>query len=159
MDVISEWINQAVRKAVSCLPYAGRYQYSVVSCNTSAQTISARSLSPAMPDLTDIPMATPGLFLDVPTGTLVTIGFRSMSPTRPYVESYGSGGSSTVLNVVACGWIGLAQAVPPASTLTVTYVPAGTLPAPVPELLPNVPTPLSPVPVYFPLLGVVTDGD
>lgn len=131
MDVVREWINQAVRKAVSCLPYAGEYEYSVVACNKLTQTVSARSLSPAMPDLTNVPLMSPGLALELPPGTQIRIGFAGMKPTRPYVSGYASGGipplvpgsGSGVLNQLDAGYVLITQT--PAFVIAATYFPAG----------------------------------
>ncbi len=41
-----------------------------------------------MPELTGIPMRTPGMKLFVAPGTTVLVAFANMSPTRPYVLSY-----------------------------------------------------------------------
>lgn len=134
MDVIREWINQAVRKAVSCLPYAGEYEYSVVSCNKLTQTVSARSLSPAMPDITNAPIMSPGLALELPPGSQIRIGFVGMNPTRPYVSGFASGGippivpgtGSGVQNEIDAGYVLITQVVTPIpSAITAAYFPAG----------------------------------
>lgn len=158
MDRLSQYLRAIVRKAVSKLPYAGNYPYSVVSCNPLLQTVDARSLTTKMPDLTGVPMRSPGLFMMLPSGTQIQIGFRGMDPTAPYVNSYDVAGASKVQNEVFIGWLGLSQVNPPVSTLTVVFVPSYTLPAPQPEAPPLTPTPLTPSPVFFKLYGgAVTD--
>jgi hypothetical protein len=131
VDRLSEWINQAVRKAVAWLPYAGHYDYSVVACNKLTQTISARSLSPAMPDLVEVGFASPGLALELPPGSQVRIGFSNMDPTKPYVASYAAGGippvipmtGSGVLNEIDAGYVLITQT--PAFVIAAVYFPAG----------------------------------
>ncbi len=131
MDVLIKWLGQLVRKATACLPYAGHYEYSVVATNKLTQTVSARSLSPAMPDLTDVPFAAPGLALELPPGTQIRIAFASLDPTRPYVASYASGGiaplvpgtGSGVLNEIDAGYVLISQT--PAFIIAAAYFPAG----------------------------------
>lgn len=154
MDRLIEFFNQLVRKACAGLPYAGQYDYSVTSCDVTAQTLSARSLDANLPDLTDVPMVSPGLILDVPPGTTVKVGFAGLNPSAPYIASYGSGGSSRVKNSVHMGWLVAAQATGPAFAVTLTYVPWGPLPPVGPTLVPpNTPTLLSAAPVAFVLEG------
>lgn len=131
MDVLSEWLGQLVANATRSLPYAGHYEYSVVACNKVAQTVSARSLSPAMPDLTDVPIASPGLVLELVPGTQIRIAFAGADPTRPYVASYASGGlaplvpgsGSGVLNQIDAGYVLISQT--PAFIIAAAYFPAG----------------------------------
>lgn len=134
MDVLRDWINQAVRKAVSCLPYAGTYEYSVVACNKLLQTVSARSLSPSMPDLTNVPIMSPGLALELVPGTPIRVRFAGMDPTRPEVVPGSSGGlpplvpltGSGVLNELDAGYVLITQVVLPIpSAVAAVYFPAG----------------------------------
>ncbi len=160
MDRLIEYFNQLVRRAVASLPYAGIYDYSVVSCNKATQTLSARSLSADMPDLTSVPMVTPGLILDVSLGTTVKIGFAGMNPASPFVAHYGAG---SVENAVDLGWLGLSQLTSPPFTVSACYVPGTALVPPSPEIPANtvppyVPTPLTPIPQFYKLVsGKVTD--
>lgn len=159
MDRLIAYFNQLVRKAVASLPYAGVYDYSVTACNPLAQTLDARSLSADMPDLTGVPMISPGLFLHVTPGTTIKIGFSGMSPAAPYVADYGSGGSSSVGNEVQLGWLVASQVTSPPGTVTMTYMPLGPIPPPPPIVvaLPNTPTPLTPTGIAFALTaGKVT---
>lgn len=136
-----KYFTQLVKKAVSSLPYAGNYPYTVVSCNPLQQTLEARSLQRNMPDLTGVPLSAPGLAMNPPPGTEIRIGFSGMDPTKPYVASYGSGGMSPVvpdsgsgvLNEIDAGYVlivfvpGVAPAPgnPLPSVMTAQYFPAG----------------------------------
>lgn len=153
---LSRYFRALVDKATELLPYAASYPYSVVSCDVGKQTVSARSLDSTMPDLTDIPMGSDGLFLKLSPGAQIMVGFRGLGATSYYVSGYSGGGDAvSVENVVFLGWLGLAQAPPPGGVLTVTVVPYDTLPPPVPEIAPGTPTPLSLVPAYVRLYGKV----
>ncbi len=165
MDTVgrfAKYFAQLVRKATAGLPYAGHYPYSVVSCNKVTQTLTARSLVASMPDQVEVSMVTPGLILDVPAGTEVKIGFAALDPTRPYVASYGSGGTSSVENAVDLGWIGLSQLTTAPFTVSACYVPGTALVPPTPEIPANVtppylPTPLVATPQFYRLTaGKVT---
>lgn len=156
MDRLVIAFRALVRKAVETLPYGGVYPYSVESCDVLAQTVSARSLDSRMPDLTDVPLVTPGLIVKLEYGTQIKIGFVGLDPTAPYVAGYASGASLTVKNMVHVGWLGLSQVNPPVSTLTVVYMPWDTFPEPQPQAQPLTPTPMSPSPVFFKLFGALT---
>lgn len=90
MDRLRDWFAACVRAAVASLPYAGRYRYSVDSCNFAAQTLDLSPLDPSQPALDGVPMRTPGLRIDVAPGTEVLVGYAGMDPTRPEVTSFGN---------------------------------------------------------------------
>lgn len=133
MDRLKRYFNQLVRKAVEGLPYAGHYPYTVVATDTVNQTVSARSLTASMPDLTSVAFASPGLTLNLPPGTQVRIAFAGMNPNAPYVASYASGGippivptsGSGVTNVLDGGFLVTGQNVSTFALLPPQFFPAG----------------------------------
>ena len=102
MDRLKQWFTACVAKAVESLPYAGRYRYSVVSCDFAAQTLDLSPLDPKQPALSRVPMRTPGLRLDIAPGTQVLVGYAAMNPTLPEVTSFGNDPAS-VLRVEILG--------------------------------------------------------
>lgn len=102
MDRLKAWFAACVAKAVESLPYAGRYRYSVVSCDFDAQTLDLYPLDKGQPSLSKVPMRTPGLKLDIAQGTEVLVGYAGMRPTGAEVTSFGNDPAS-VLRVEILG--------------------------------------------------------
>ena len=85
---LTEPFRAAVERVTPGIRFAGTWRYSVVSCNFLAQTISASPLNPDMPPLSSVPMAIPGIKLDIAPGAVVLVGFAENDPTLPYVAQY-----------------------------------------------------------------------
>lgn len=88
MDRLKAWFISCVQKAVERLPFAGRYRYSVVSCDFDAQTLDLSPLDPGQPSMTKVPMRTPGLMIDLAPGAEVLVGYAGMNRTLPEVTSF-----------------------------------------------------------------------
>lgn len=78
----------AVERVTPGLKYAGVWRYSVVACDFANQTISGNPLNTDMPPLVNVPMAIPGIKLNLKPGAIVLIGFAENNPTLPYVAQY-----------------------------------------------------------------------
>lgn len=131
MDRLIRAFEALVRLFTSELARVQTTLYSVVSCNPIAQTVQVRSLDPEVSDLTELPMSTPGLILNLPPGTIVKVGYAG---TQPYVCAYSSGGlqplppgaGSGVLNEIDAGYVLITQVLQPIpSVVTAVYFPAG----------------------------------
>jgi hypothetical protein len=85
---LSEPFKRAVEAALPSAQYAGVWRYSVVSCDFENQTISATPFNPTMPAHTAIPMAIPGIKLNIAPNATVMIGFAECNPTLPFVAQY-----------------------------------------------------------------------
>lgn len=133
LDRLVKAFAALARKALEQVAYSGTWPYSVESCNPETQTVSARSLDPRMPDLTDIPFATPGLFLNLPPGTQIRVAFTALGDQGYYVATCASGGipstppgaGSGITNNVHAGYILIVQAPATPFTVLATYFPAG----------------------------------
>ncbi len=104
--------------------------YSVVFCDPIRQVVQVRSLDQDVSDLTELPLCTPGLIMNLPPGTIVRVGYSS---GQPYVSGYSSGGiqpivpsaGSGVLNEIDAGYVLIVQT--PAFAIAAQYFPAGVL--------------------------------
>jgi hypothetical protein len=142
MDRLKAWFSACVAKAVESLPYAGRYRYSVVSCDFDAQTLDLYPLDKGQPPLSKVPMRTPGLKLDIAQGTEVLVGYAGMRPTGAEVTSFGNDPAS-VLKVEILGqntpaaFQGMAVQVtiPSSTVLVASPSPPGYAPNPAPITL------------------------
>lgn len=123
--------NALAEAALARIQNALTTSYSVVSCDPLRQVVQVRSLDPEVSDLTELPMTTPGLIMNLPPGTIVRVGYSS---TQPYVSGYSSGGiqpivpgaGSGVMNEIDAGYILITQVVTPIpSAVAAVYFPAG----------------------------------
>lgn len=146
MDRLKQWFSACVAKAVESLPYAGRYRYSVVSCNFAAQTLELLPLDPKQPALSDVPMRTPGLRLDIAPGTQVLVGYAAMNPTLPEVTTFGNDPAS-VLRVEILGLTTPAAFQGMEITITADDISAATMTSP-----------SGAVTISNPLRGTITGG-
>lgn len=133
LDRLTRYFDACVRKAVADVLATRPAPYVVVACNKLQQTVSLRSLTAAMPNLTDVPMRAPGLVLELAPNTPVTVAVDGNG--NPYVDSYASGGlppivpgtGSGVQNEIDAGYILITQIlVPQPAVVTALYFPAGT---------------------------------
>ncbi len=120
-----------VEQAVAKLQNALTTSYSVVSCDPFRQVVQVRSLDPGVSDLVELPLATPGLIMNLPPGTIVRVGYSS---GQPYVSGYSSGAiqslppgaGSGVLNEIDAGYILITQApAGPPFPVVALYFPPG----------------------------------
>lgn len=132
MDRLIAAFEALVKLFTAELNYALTTSYSVVFCDPLRQVVQVRSLDPKVSDLVELPLATPGLIMNLPPGTIVRVGYSS---GQPYVSSYSSGGiaplvpesGSGILNEIDAGYILITQviAAPPAMPVAALYFPAG----------------------------------
>lgn len=131
MDRLIQKFRALVRKEIEDLLCLRTMPYVVVACNAPAQTASLRSLDSSMPDLTDVSLRAPGLALNLPPGTAVSVAVDTVGV--PYVQSYASGGipslvpdaGSGIQNNIDAGYILLIQAPVTPFAVLATYFPAG----------------------------------
>lgn len=123
--------NALAEAALAKIQNALTTSYSVVVCDPLRQVVQVRSLDPDVSDLTELPLATPGLIMNLPPGTIVRVGYSS---GQPYVSGYSSGGiqsivpgaGSGITNEIDAGYILITQVVTPIpSAIAAVYFPAG----------------------------------
>lgn len=132
MDRLTRAFAALVRQFTAKLESALTTSYSVVSCDPIRQVVQVRSLDPDVSDLTELPLATPGLIMNLPPGTIVRVGYSS---GQPYVSGYSSGGiqplvpgaGSGVTNNIDAGYVLITQVIssPFPMPVTAVYFPAG----------------------------------
>ncbi len=130
MDRLTQAFRALVELFTARLQNALTTSYSVVACDPFRQVVQVRSLDPQVSDLTELPLATPGLIMNLPPGTIVRVGYSS---GQPYVSGYSSGGidpivpgsGSGVLNEIDAGYIVVAQNALSFAVLQPLYFPAG----------------------------------
>lgn len=166
---VDDRLMQAVRALVESLippvKYLGFYEYSVVTYDTAAQTADARPISdPDMPPISKLPIRTPGMELDLPSGTSVLVGFRNGDLTKPFVGFFDEPGvgqfptrawlKGTTLTEVGANPVlpGARQGDTTASGGLGAQVMFSVLPT---GDLPGVPTPLMAMTPYFVSFGVI----
>ncbi len=128
---LAKYFDALVRKAVEDLLCMRTMPYVVTSCNAIAQTVSLRSLDASMPDLTDVSLRSPGLVMNLPPGTAVSVAVDVGGV--PYVQSYASGGvpplvpssGSGVQNNIDAGYVVVIQNAITFLMLQPLYFPAG----------------------------------
>jgi hypothetical protein len=130
LDRLNVWFDRLVNQVTQRLVYAGTFPYVVVSCNALAQTVNVASLTAQQPPLTDVPLRSPGVVLDLLPGTQVRVGYDSLSDGMPYVVVAPSGGltipgGSGIKNTIDAGYILILQLPGTPFTVTATYFPAG----------------------------------
>lgn len=96
LDRLQKAFAATVAAAVRSLPYAGEYRYSVRSCSWENQTLDVDPLDSGQPAHLAVPMHTPGIRLDIAPGTEILLGYKSMSPERPYVACFGNSPGSVL---------------------------------------------------------------
>lgn len=96
LDRFKRALAAFVRELFPTLDYMGFYEYVVVGFSVTTQLADLRPLqNVGLPTLTKIPLRTPGVVLDLPTGMHVLVGFVNHDPTQPYVaffDQLGDGG-------------------------------------------------------------------
>lgn len=128
MDRLIRAFEALVKLFTSQLNYALTTSYSVVFCDPLRQVVQVRSLDPQVSDLIELPLATPGLIMNLPPGTIVRVGYSS---GQPYVSGYSSGGvapivpgsGSGITNEIDAGYVLIVQT--PGFVIAATYFPAG----------------------------------
>ncbi len=130
MDRLTRAFEALVKQFTAKLENALTTSYSVVSCDPIRQVVQVRSLDPDVSDLTELPLATPGLIMNLPPGTIVRVGYSS---GQPYVSGYSSGGidplvpgaGSGVTNQIDAGYVVVIQNALSFLMLQPLYFPAG----------------------------------
>lgn len=89
LDRFKRALAAFVRELFPTLDYMGFYEYSVSGYSVTTQLADLQPIqNVGLPALTKIPLRTPGMVLDIPTGTHVLVGFVNHDPTQPYVAFF-----------------------------------------------------------------------
>lgn len=98
LDRFERAISAFVREMFPTLDYMGLYDYSVVSFDTGAQLADLAPVKQVgLPELSQVPLRSWGVKVNLKSGTSVLVGFENHDPARPYVANFDRLGSAAFL--------------------------------------------------------------